>query len=245
MRILPASTAPWAVPIRRIHAPTPGGLVSWRPCLRWEFGFSCAFCLLHEADIRLDWGAFQVEPWSPKAMEISDPSYGYGDLFYVCALCNRARGAKPVVSSGGAHLLRPDEVAWGQHFTLEGDLLVPKVGDPDAAYTAQVYDLNDPRKVRLRRLRRVTITTHLHFLQESQGLERKLLDKVAAESALEALEMSRKIWHFRKAGIQALLEFAAIPADASPECRCGYTRLNALPERLASQTLGVESGSVI
>jgi hypothetical protein len=236
MKILPASTVPWAKPIRRRHSPSPGRLTSFRPCLRWEFGFSCAFCLLHEADMGLDdRGAFSVEPWVPNARRTSDPTYD--DLFYACAFCNRARGAAPRVASSGAHLLRPDEVAWDQHFSLENDLLVPRAGDPDAAYTAQVYDLNDPRKVRLRRFRREAITTRLRFLRESEGLRKRLLDRVATsptDDALAYLDVMQALESSVRAIASELLQLAAIPQDAAPRCRCGAA--GALPEWFVSQT---------
>lgn len=54
IELLPFSTSPWAAPLeRRHHPPQPSGRFGYqrfRPCLRWEFGFSCAFCLLHEVD---------------------------------------------------------------------------------------------------------------------------------------------------------------------------------------------------
>jgi len=55
MKLLPPSTKPPTQKIRRLHNPkaTHGryGYRAYRACLRWEFGFSCAFCLLHEADL--------------------------------------------------------------------------------------------------------------------------------------------------------------------------------------------------
>jgi hypothetical protein len=55
MKILPPVTRPWREQISRRHAPKVRrgnkGFRSYAPCLRWEFGFSCAFCLCHEADL--------------------------------------------------------------------------------------------------------------------------------------------------------------------------------------------------
>jgi hypothetical protein len=57
---LPPATHPWRRKIERQHLPIEGSYSSFRPCVRWEFGFSCAFCLLHEADVMLSgaegWG---------------------------------------------------------------------------------------------------------------------------------------------------------------------------------------------
>ncbi len=55
MRILPESTKPSSRRIERRHGPEERtgrrGYRQYRDCLGWEFGFSCAFCLLHEADV--------------------------------------------------------------------------------------------------------------------------------------------------------------------------------------------------
>ena len=54
--ILPPTTAPRG-PIRRVHRPKQyagkRGYEKYRRCLRWEFGFTCSFCLLHESDFHV------------------------------------------------------------------------------------------------------------------------------------------------------------------------------------------------
>ena len=54
MRILPLQSQPPSTTVDRRHTPRPTtgrfGYQGYRACLRWEFGFTCAFCLLHESD---------------------------------------------------------------------------------------------------------------------------------------------------------------------------------------------------
>ena len=54
MKILPPQTKPPTSPIERRHRPRPvhgrQGYLKFRPCLRWDFGFTCPFCLMHESD---------------------------------------------------------------------------------------------------------------------------------------------------------------------------------------------------
>jgi hypothetical protein len=50
-KILPPVTQPWPQVIVRQHKPPEAKYKTYRACLRWEFGFSCAFCLLHETDL--------------------------------------------------------------------------------------------------------------------------------------------------------------------------------------------------
>jgi hypothetical protein len=101
MKILPPATQPPRQPTIRRHEPKPAqgeeGYQAYRPCLRWEFGFTCAF------------------------------------------------------------------IAWGDHFYRSGGRLLPFQGDVHASYTHQVYDLDDPRKVEMRRLRRELITNRLEL----------------------------------------------------------------------------------
>src|SRR5881628_3580589 len=141
MRILPPSTRLPTQPLRRRHEPSLSTYRAYRSCLRWEFGFSCAFCLLHEADFigsGLHSGVFVVEHFESRSRSPS-LSNSYENLFYACGLCNRARGAKPVLDTVGRRILNPTEVAWSEHFRLEHDEIQPLPGDRDASYTVEVY----------------------------------------------------------------------------------------------------------
>ena len=89
--ILPAVTLPWREKFFRRHTPSPvqggDGYREYRACLRWEFGFSCAFCLCHESDLMLagteGWGLMQIEHFSPKSSD-PDGRNDYSNCFYLC-----------------------------------------------------------------------------------------------------------------------------------------------------------------
>ena len=53
--ILPELTRPPGVVIPRAHSPREaawdGGYTEYRRCLRWDFAFTCPYCLRHESDI--------------------------------------------------------------------------------------------------------------------------------------------------------------------------------------------------
>jgi hypothetical protein len=248
MRILPPVSRLPTKPIVRRHWPKQAGYQAYRSCLRWEFGFSCAFCLLHEADFVAGGaegaGLMQVEHFV-RAGQNADEANSYENLFYVCRLCNLARGCLPVVASNGARLLNPCDFAWGDHFHFEGDRLV--VNEPDdlnASYTADAYDLNDPRKIAARRLRRSTIKSFLEVLIESRILEERLLDQAVNSSDqpieseifknLEAAKTLRRIIYLV---IEKLTRFSAIPEDASASCLCEAAERRELPEWLEAQVL--------
>lgn len=83
--------------IERTHTPAAGRYPTYRPCLRWDFAFACAFCLIHEADLAEHGvegtGLTSIEHRVPR----SDPSAGesltddYSNCYYACRFCNGSR----------------------------------------------------------------------------------------------------------------------------------------------------------
>lgn len=79
MKIVPPELRPWRSPFVRRHSPPLAtgdqGYPEYRQCLRWEFGFTCSFCLCHEADLALDGaegtGITQTEHWIPVSKDKS------------------------------------------------------------------------------------------------------------------------------------------------------------------------------
>src|SRR5262245_33908467 len=116
--ILPPRTAPAAAALDRRHTPKPGAYRRYRSCLRWEFGFSCAFCLTHESDLLAHgaegWGLTGVEHLhaqsnNPTGEQVDD----YRNCYYACRLCNGSKGDQPIVDALGRRLLDPCDDAWG------------------------------------------------------------------------------------------------------------------------------------
>jgi hypothetical protein len=157
--LLPLTTAPWRIPIERRHKPpepvssSPFGYRKFLSCLRWEFGFTCAFCLLHEADFQ-DHGAKGSGQMSIEHGELASaaPSRvnAYENCFYACRYCNQAREVKPLIDGQMRRLLNPCQHAWEEFFVLDGHEVRARADSPDAVYTIAAYRLNDARK-RVRR----------------------------------------------------------------------------------------------
>src|SRR4051812_19451819 len=119
-RTLSDVSHPWQGLIHRRHTPSPSkDYRAYRACLRWEFGFSCAFCLLHEADIVAagteGWGVMAIEHFVPQS-HAPDLVNVYSNCFYVCTLCNSARGDRPNQAPDGANLLNPCDDPWNELF---------------------------------------------------------------------------------------------------------------------------------
>src|SRR5690349_1008078 len=103
MKILPPQTLPPNARIERRHQPegVTGryGYRAYRACLRWEFGFTCAFCLLHEADLAPfgaeGLGVMTIEHFVPVSVD-EEKAGEYRNCYYACRLCNQSRSNAPV-----------------------------------------------------------------------------------------------------------------------------------------------------
>ncbi len=229
------------------HGPAAGShppYKTYRPCLRWEFGYGCAFCLTHEADLVEHGvegtGLTSIEHQIPQSDDPGGPQVDhYTNCFYACRYCNGARGSQPIIGPSGAKLLDPCRYPWASHFARVGVCLVAMTNDADASRTHRVYDLDDPRKQAMRRSREDTLTQALQTLDEApSAIERLLLragqpgdqraDLIAAAGSLRALMSRAK---------QDILRFLAVPVDANATCRCATSSGRSLPAFLADQTL--------
>jgi hypothetical protein len=255
MSILPPSTRPWDELFERSHTPKLStavrGYQSYRPCLRWDFGFSCAFCLLHESDLNLGGAGaalMETEHFVPIS-HVPALENRYSNCFYICHFCNHSRGEQPNHEpSGQGRLLNPCLDIWSEHFILEEDRLHFRDKDPDAVYTRDAYDLNDERKVRMRKLRREILEDFAMNWDECRRVSDGLLGEfMSSENSsarrLEMLDKARSLRGKYKSAHEQLFEyFGAIPWNAPQPCRCEPPRSTplALPLPLAKQTLDLD-----
>jgi hypothetical protein len=240
--VLPERTEPAPARIVRRHSPRPGRYPDYRACLRWEFGFSCAFCLLHESDL-VDWGAegtglMSIEHHVPQSVQ-PEISGDYSNCFYACRFCNQARGSAPVAHGSGT-LLDPCSTPWADRFVRTSDRLsVRSDDDRDAARTHAVYDLDDLRKRRLR-------TAREHGIEEARRAESEIpirierlvllaTQQVDRQDRRELLELVRRLRGLLMDAQKQLLLFSSVPADAPSSCRCNGPGDRSLPRFLAEQ----------
>ena len=248
MRIIPQQIQPPTTPTTRKHDPKPvsggAGYQQYRSCLRWEFGFTCPFCLLHEADFvrggcAEGTGVTWIEHRIPQSTDRGARN-DYTNCIYSCRFCNGARSNNPVEREG-AHLLDPTQAIWSHHFVLEDDFLKPAEGDPDAEYTNESYNLNESRKVKLRKLRREMYAEYLALIKKGPA---KIVQLMAlAETRINEPEIAgelefcaRILRQSIQKAIKGLQEYAAVPQDAPKECRCENVKLT-LPTGLESQVV--------
>lgn len=233
---LPAITTPYRRVLQRKHNPRDSNnFRDFHSCLRWEFGFTCAFCLLHEADIMKtpyrSWGVMNIEHFILRSESISLETQ-YENLFFVCGLCNRDRGKKPHKDvEKGVGLLNPCSVAWADHFVAVDHKLIPKASDQDAEYTADCYLVNRQIKVTLRKYR----SNLYEKLAKLEATILKLRSLILERNELSLVETLQELeWVHQHTRHVILESFQAVPQDAPANCRCKETPLK-MPEVLVEQ----------
>lgn len=246
MKVLPPVTLPWSRPIHRRHAPDPAsgnrGYRRYRPCLRWEFGFTCAFCLCHEADYLVHGaegtGLFQVEHFHPSSLEPAKLN-DYSNCFYICRFCNTARGATAVKTPDGSELFDPCDRAWDELFEVVDDVLRPRPTER-SRYTYESYDLGDPRKTQMRRHRRRTLAECAEVLERGPNLRERLLDRSLETNDPVWVEVAEWIDSAIFRARRDLLKWRPIPWGTPPECFCEQEGTCTLPEVLHEQLIEIE-----
>ncbi len=251
MKILPAELGPPSEPTTRRHQPPPvdsdKGWQNFRSCLRWDFGFTCGFCLLHETDYSPSIGAagtgqMSIEHHIPQS---ADPALRnqYANCLYACTSCNRARSRMPVVDGMGRRLLEPSRDAWGEHFFLDGSRIRPRDGNIDASYTWEAYDIDAPDKIERRRFRSKLYADRLPlFAQAPDKIERVLA------KAEQYRDTDREIFYILLDGLEELRQsmkkartelswYPSVPPDAPTSCRCTEAIHHSLPSGLARQMI--------
>lgn len=245
MRLLPTETRPPQQPIELRHEPAPTqaqrGYRLFAPCLKWEFGFTCPFCLLHQADLVgphsvEKTGLSTVEHFIPKSVR-PDLINEFENLVLACRLCNIARGVKPLAEENGAKLLNPREEAWAEHFTLEQGQLEPQT--PDGDYTKDAYGINDRFRTARRSKRALVLTKAYRVLLGIRRRQRAVEKRLAAGDT-SAREHLRDLEDSKRLAIEIALGFRWIPEDAPPRCRCDHTDHHDIPVAYRDQIVELD-----
>lgn len=231
--ILPEQTRPYEEKISREHAPSPGAAVDgwkkFRPCLRWELGFTCAICLLHERDfVPHDTGAAKTGQLSIEHIEAQSinarKANEYTNCLYLCRYCNGAKRDKPVEDPvTGSHLLNPVEHVWGDHFENRGDELAPLTGD--GKYTQESYGINDALRTERRRSRRELLGLLLRRIEDRLRDIQDLVTDAAQSVQTQAMRHKTKSQWGRWRNdvledVERLRAWSGIPRDCDLQCHC-------------------------
>lgn len=254
MKIIPPTTTPPDAPFSRDHAPKvadwKGGYGEYRRCLRWDFGFTCAFCLLHESDLN-EFGL--AEGWAVTSIEhrqtqksASGEANSYANCYYACRFCNGSRATKPLMDPAGNEVLDPCRDNWSANFAAYDHCLEPRT--PRGEYTQAVYDINDATRVHIRKTRLENIHRWRRLILEGPKEVTKLM--TIAQDLLrspkfhkrsegeflmqQAQKRQEDIAHARN----AIERYLAIPKDRDTKCRCTGVAFK-LPVELEKQLIDI------
>jgi hypothetical protein len=238
LEIVPPKSLPARTPRHQRHSPQrTDDYRDYRACLRWDAGFTCCFCLVHESDLMRTGsaegtGLMSIEHLEPQARAPHLVNV-YANCAYACRFCNNVRRTQPSQHSSGARLLHPWSDAWGAHFRLRDDRLEPlHEGDAgrDARYTMDVYRLNDDRKVEMRRLRRTQLEAYLELFEHDLVELRRIAEQqTSVEERRKHAARIGTLAKCRKLANDELSRRTAIPADAPGRCRCDSREHHCLP----------------
>ena len=238
LEIVPPKSLPAKTPRQQRHRPlSTNDYRDYRACLRWDAGFTCCFCLVHESDLTRTGsvegtGLMSIEHLEPQA-HAPDLVNEYANCAYACRLCNNVRRTQPSQHPSGARLLHPWRDAWGAHFRLHEDRLEPlHQGDAgrDARYTAGVYRLNHDQKVEMRRLRRRQLEAYLELFEHDLVELRRIAEQqLSVEERVKHAARIRTLAKWRKLASDELSRRTVIPADAPSRCRCDSREHHCLP----------------
>jgi hypothetical protein len=148
----------------------------YRPSLRRDFFYMCAYCTMMEAEATgIPFDIDHYEPTSARP-ELKDD---YGNLMYACDPCNARKGDRCPPESArvdGIRFFRPDRDVYAAHFELNGIRLngKSKIGD----YTIDAIDLNRKMLTTLRELRQRSDAAHEYMLEGIAGLRDFPLDRL-------------------------------------------------------------------
>lgn len=234
MKILPAVTSPSKILIERNHKPGPAEYTKYANCLRWDFGFTCAFCLRHEYDIsprgRSNLGVWTAEHTIPKAGsdEGKARKNDYTVLVYCCRPCNSKRSTEqknPTIKNAKERLLFPTDVVWSECFEVVEGVIKPKEGPnkKSAEYTARAYEINHDDKVEDRIDRQQCYLDNLGVVERGDvtiSIIQGKLRSLNARARNEAVKRVAKLRRSRQKSWRALKRYRAIPAMKTTECQC-------------------------
>jgi hypothetical protein len=250
MKLLPPRTELPDEPLQRSHGPTRADYTKYRDCARWDFGFSCSLCFLHESDL-IEGGAdgaaliwLEHHELKSEAKERRDE---YTNCLLSCRFCNNGRSTLPNRDPHtGAVLLDPTREAWALRFRSDGSSMVVRYAeDKDANYTWALYGLGDERKTALRENRARRFDAFRRAEQSFVELVPALLAKAEQSDAPREVEtwlqLARELEQSYENLLAEVVRYLATPHDAPASCRCAARR--ELPAWLARQTQAVEEAS--
>ena len=186
--------------VRQTDVPRYGDYKKYKPLLRKDFLYRCAYCQHHERTIG-QVAAMSVDHFRPKSL-FPNLRVEYTNLYYCCGECNTYKGNKwpgPEQRDAGECFVDVCVDEWDEHLEIRSDVMtgITSIG----RFTAEQVRLNR-RKLTVRNR---TLSTHLAKIRGDlarvDGIRRRLRTGINAETARDLDELE----HGLQADLRALL----------------------------------------
>ncbi|MEA3293965.1 MAG: HNH endonuclease [Euryarchaeota archaeon] len=175
-----------AIIVRKENPPKFKSYKRYKPYLRKDFNYSCAYCSIHEGEYG-SFHNFACEHFKPKSkIEFRHLKNDYGNLLYSCQTCNRLKSdmwPSDTLTKEGYFFLNPCEFDYDGHFEMNNNNfeIIPK--SKAATYMIEKIHLNRQQLIQLRKMR---------------FLEKKIDEKFHNLSKLSNSDTKRKIENLHK-----------------------------------------------
>lgn len=202
------------------RSPVPAGLKygEYRPSLRRDFFYLCAYCGMSEAEAHGI--GFEIDHYEPRKAR-PDLENEYANLMYSCEVCNVMKGDRcppEKARAQGHRFFRPDEDIYDEHFRTNGIRLEHKsnVGN----YSIWALHLNRLSLRKLRELRKRLMDCAPVVNESILALRRFQLDQIPPHArglALIAIKRAEAAQNQMAEAIDDLLRGFARSALIDPD----------------------------
>lgn len=148
----------------------------YRPYLRYDFYFACAYCTTTEAEA---WAVrFTIDHYEPRSVR-PDLVNEYSNLMWSCDVCNMRKSDRTPPANArekGFRFFRPDIDRYCDHFASNGERL--KELSPIGYFSLEALDLNRLALRRLRGLRRRLFDCDRYVAEGIAALRRTRIDNL-------------------------------------------------------------------
>jgi len=162
----------------------------YKPYLRKDFFYSCAYCTMTESEAQAI--RFTIDHYEPRS-SYPNLENQYNNLMYACDECNTRKGNRnppPEARSKGYRFFRPDHDFHHEHFEKNGIRLKSKsnIGH----YTIEAIDLNRQSLRRLRDIRTRLIGCEQYVTEGILALRGFPIDRLPPHIKQQAAESIKK-----------------------------------------------------
>lgn len=168
----------------------------YRPFLRQDFWFACAYCTTTEVEAK--GVGMQIDHYVPVSVEES-LEHEYCNLMYSCSPCNGRKSdiwPPPSAQRQGKRCLRPDRDDFREHLARDGDKLLGLT--PEGTFSISILGLNREFLRQLRRIRQELYQSNEAIAFGLRALDSIQLDRLDAGQRLRIAEKRRELKRYVK-----------------------------------------------